>query len=145
MTLGSGAWHSEQNASETEGMRFIQLWVMPDVVDLPPGVEQKVLTKDDRRGRLLKAIAPDGGEVKVHGDASVYISSLAAGESVNHEVAEGRGAYLYVIEGEVDVNGQTMSTGDAAKIWDEPTVEIAASSESELILVDVNRHKRFPF
>jgi redox-sensitive bicupin YhaK (pirin superfamily) len=145
MTLGSGAWHSEQNASETEGMRFIQLWVMPDVVNLPPGVEQKVLTKDDRRGRLLKAIAPEGGEVKVHGDASVYISSLGAGESVKHEVAEDRGAYLYVIEGEVDVNGQTMSTGDAAKIWEEPTVEIAASSESELILVDVNRHKRFPF
>jgi redox-sensitive bicupin YhaK (pirin superfamily) len=64
---------------------------------------------------------------------------------VKHEIGRARGAYLYVIEGEVDVNGHAMSTGDAAKIWDEPTVEIAASNESELILVDVNRHKRFPF
>ena len=145
MTLGSGAWHSEQNASGTEGMRFIQLWVMPDQVNLSPGVEQKVLTKEDRRGRLLKAIAPEGGEVKVHGDASVYVSSLAAGESVKHEIGDERGVYLYVIEGEIEVNGERMSTGDAAKIWDEPTLEIAASADSELILVDVNRHKRFPF
>ena len=145
MTLGSGAWHSEQNASETDGMRFIQLWVMPDLLNLPPGVEQKVLTRDDRRGRLLRAIAPEGGEVKVHGDASVYVSSLGADQSVKHEIAEGRGAYLYVIDGEVEVNGHTMSTGDAAKIWDEPTIEIAATRGSELILVDVNRHKRFPF
>jgi redox-sensitive bicupin YhaK (pirin superfamily) len=145
MTLGSGAWHSEQNGSETEGMRFIQMWIMPDQIDLPPGVEQKVLTTEDRRGRLLKAIAPEGGEVEVHGDASVYISALANGESVKHEVGEGRGAYLYVISGDIDVNGQGMSTGDAAKIWDEPTVEIAASGDAELILVDVDRHKRFPF
>jgi quercetin 2,3-dioxygenase len=145
MTLGSGAWHSEQNASETEGMRFIQLWVMPDRINLPPGVEQKVLTKEDRRGRLLKAIAPEGGEVKVHGDASVYISSLTAGESVKQEIDGDRGAYLYVIEGEVEGGGEPMLTGDAAKIWDEPTVEISASTDSELILVDVNRHKRFPF
>jgi redox-sensitive bicupin YhaK (pirin superfamily) len=145
MSLGSGAWHSEQNASEGEGMRFIQIWIMPDRINLPPGVEQRALTKEDRRGRLLKAIASEGGEIKVHGDASVYISSLASGESVKHEVEEGRGAYLYAIAGEIDVNGLGMSTGDAAKIRDEPTVEIAASKDSELILVDVNRHKRFPF
>ena len=144
MSLGSGAWHSEQNASETEPMRFIQLWIKPDQLNLPPGVEQKVLTKEDRRGRLLKAIAPDG-EVTVHGDAAVYISSLAPGESVKHEIHDGRGCYLYAIEGEIDVNGERMSTGDAARIWDEPMLEIAASSDAELILVDVNLNKRSPF
>jgi redox-sensitive bicupin YhaK (pirin superfamily) len=145
MTLGSGAWHSEQNASETEGMRFIQMWIIPDQLDLRPGVEQKVLTKEDRRGRLLKAIATDGGEVSVHGDASVYISSLASGEAVKHALGDDRGAYLYVIDGDVDVNAEPMSTGDAAKVHDEPVMEIAASGDSELIMVDVNRHKRAPF
>jgi len=145
MTLGSGAWHSEQNASENEGMRFIQIWIMPDRMNLSPGVEQKVLTREDRRGRLLKAMAPEGGQVMVHGDASVYISSLAAGETVKHDVAEGRGAYLYIIEGEVDANGEKVSTGDAAKIRDEPAVEITATEDAELILVDVNLQKRSPF
>ena len=81
----------------------------------------------------------------VHGDAAVYISSLAPGESVKHEIHHGRGCYLYAIEGEIDVNGERMSTGDAARIWDEPMLEIAASSDAELILVDVNLNKRSPF
>src|SRR5215212_4515789 len=58
MTLGSGAWHSEQNASKDEGMRFIQIWILPDEGGLEPGVEQRVLTKDDRTNRLLRAFAP---------------------------------------------------------------------------------------
>jgi redox-sensitive bicupin YhaK (pirin superfamily) len=145
MTLGSGAWHSEQNASETEPMRFIQMWILPDQLNLPPGVEQKILGKDDRRGRLLKAIAPEGGEVEVHGDASVYISSLAGGESVKHELAEGRGLYLYVIDGDVEVNGERMETGGAARIRDEATLEIPASRESEVIAVDVNLSRRASF
>jgi redox-sensitive bicupin YhaK (pirin superfamily) len=145
MTLGSGAWHSEQNASDAEPMRFIQMWIMPDKLNLPPGVEQKVLSKEDRRGRFLKAIAPDGGEITVHGDASVYIASLVGGESVKHELTDARGLYLYVIEGEVEVNGERMTTGDAARIRDEPTVEITASNDSELIAVDVNLGKRSPF
>ena len=70
MSLGSGSWHSEQNASETEPMRFIQMWIMPREQGLQPSVEQKVFTKDDRAGRLLRIISGDGGEaVSVHQDA----------------------------------------------------------------------------
>jgi redox-sensitive bicupin YhaK (pirin superfamily) len=139
MTLGRGAYHSEQNGSKDEPMRFIQMWIMPDQRGLEPGVEQKVLTKEDRRGRLLKAISPEGGEaVKVHGDASVFISSLVAGEAVKHDLGEGRGAYFYVISGEVEMNGERMATGDAARIREEPALEIAARGESELLMVDVD-------
>ena len=61
MTLGAGAWHSEQNASETEPMRFIQIWILPDTPSLPPAVEQRVFTQEDRTNRLLKVIGPEGG------------------------------------------------------------------------------------
>jgi quercetin 2,3-dioxygenase len=138
MTLGRGAYHSEQNASETEPMRFIQIWIMPAERGLPPGVEQKVFTTDDRTDTLLKAISGDDGDaVLVHQDAHVFVSRMNAGRSVEHSLAPGRGVYLYVIEGDVGVNGERMETGAAAQITDEERAEIAASSASELILVDV--------
>src|SRR6266700_3236167 len=85
MTLGSGAWHSEQNASEDEPMRFIQMWIMPSERGLTPGVEQRVFTEDDRTGRLLRAISPEGGDaVKVHGSASMYVSRLPSGHAASH-------------------------------------------------------------
>lgn len=139
MTLGSGARHSEQNASQTEGMRFIQIWIMPSEQGLTPGVEQKVFTKDDRTDTLLRAISGDGGEaVLVHQDAHMFVSHLNPGASVTHAMGEGRGVYLYVIEGDVRVNGEAMATGDAAQIRDEPAVAIEAVADSELIMVDVS-------
>jgi redox-sensitive bicupin YhaK (pirin superfamily) len=138
MTLGSGAWHSEQNASETEPMRFIQLWIVPSERGLAPGVEQKVFSTEDRTDRLRKVISGDDGDaVLVHQDAHVFVSRLSAGRSVRHDLADGRGVYLYVIEGDARVNGKPMATGAAAQIQGEPTVEIESAAHTELILVDV--------
>jgi redox-sensitive bicupin YhaK (pirin superfamily) len=138
MTLGSGAWHSEQNASETEPMRFIQIWILPAERGLPPGVEQKVFTARDRTDRLLRAISGDGGDaVLVHQNAHVFVSRLTAGTTVTHALGPGRGAYLYVIEGAVAVNGEPMTAGAAAQITDETSIATRAAQLSELILVDV--------
>ena len=139
MTLGSGAMHSEQNASETEPMRFIQIWITPAERGLQPGVEQKAFSAADRTDRLLTVISgdDDGEAVLVHQDAHVYVSQLKAGSSVAHDMSSGRGIYLYVIAGEVEVNGELMATGDAVQITDEPSVSIDAMDTSELILVDV--------
>ena len=138
MTLGRGAWHSEQNASDTEPMRFIQMWIIPDERGLPPGVEQKVFTMEDRTDRLLLAISPEGGEaVKVNGDASVYVSRLTAGTEAAHAVRGGRGAYLYLISGDLSLDGERLGTGDAARITREPELTLRAEADTELILVDV--------
>jgi redox-sensitive bicupin YhaK (pirin superfamily) len=139
MTLGSGAFHSEQNGSETEPMRFIQMWIMPERQGLEPGVEQRVFTIDDRTGNLLEVISPEGGTpVKVHGNARVFVSRLVPPETVEHALAEGRGGYLYVISGDVTVNGEPMVTGSAARVREEPAIAITPNAESELILVDVD-------
>jgi quercetin 2,3-dioxygenase len=139
MTLGSGAWHSEQNASETEPMRFIQIWIMPGERGLPPGVEQKVFTQEDRTDRLLKAISgDDAGAVLVHQDAHVFLARLNPGVDVGHDLGAGRGVYLYVIGGDVDVVGERMSTGDAAEIWDVPAIPVHANMATEMIAVDVS-------
>jgi redox-sensitive bicupin YhaK (pirin superfamily) len=138
MTLGRGAWHSEQNGSETEPMRFIQLWIMPTERGLSPSLEQKVFTEQDRTDRLLEVLSPDGGEaVKVHGDARVFVSRLNAGTEIAHKLGAGRGAYLYVIEGALRAGDEKLGTGDAAKVRDEDTFPLAADETTELILVDV--------
>ncbi len=138
MTLGSGALHSEQNASATEPMRFIQIWILPEEGGLEPGVEQKVFTTDDRTNRLLEALSSEGGEaVTIHGDARVLISRLEAANTVAHDFADGRAGYLYVISGAVDVNGTHLATGDAVTITDEASVSLTAGEDTELIMVDV--------
>ena len=138
MTLGSGALHSELNASQTEPMRFIQIWILPDTPGLPPGVEQKVFTREERTNRLLKVLAPDGGEaVTVHQDATVHVAHLDPGAEVRHAIGPGRGVYAYLIEGEATFNGEAVATGDAAKLQDEPELAVRATAPSELILVDV--------
>ena len=138
MTLGSGALHSELNASATEPMRFIQIWILPDTADLQPAVEQRIFTKEDRTDRLLRVIGPEGGDVvKVHQDASVHVACLSPGVAVTHDLGVGRGAYLYVIEGDVALGAESLATGDAAKVTDERELTVRASQDSELILVDV--------
>ena len=138
MTLGSGALHSELNASETEPMRFIQIWILPDAPDLTPRVEQRIFSKEDRTNRLLKVIGPEGGDVvKVHQDASVHVASLEPGVEVVHHIGLDRGVYAYLIEGAAQFSGKDLSTGDAIKVTDERELAIRADHATELILVDV--------
>ena len=139
MTLGRGAFHSEQNASETRPMRFIQMWILPAELGLEPGVEQKKFTPEDRTDRLLKVISGDGGDaVLVHQDAHVFVSRLREGVEVTHALGEGRGVYLYVIDGDAEVLGEHMTTGDAAEIQAESSIPISANAQTELIAVDVS-------
>jgi redox-sensitive bicupin YhaK (pirin superfamily) len=138
MTLGSGAEHSEQNASGTEPMQFLQLWILPDTPGLPPGIQQRQFTKDERTGRLLQVIGPDADALKVRQDAAaVYVAALPAGTDVSHAFPVGRGGYLYLIEGGLAAGNQQLATGDAIKIRDEPDLRLMATQPSELILVDV--------
>jgi quercetin 2,3-dioxygenase len=138
MTLGSGAQHSEQNASTEAPMRFIQIWILPDTPGLTPEVEQQVFSREDRAGRLLRVVGPDGGDaVRVHQDASVHVAALAAGEEVVHQLGQGRGAYAYLIDGRARFDGQPAATGDAAKVTGQASLAIRAEAPSELILVDV--------
>jgi redox-sensitive bicupin YhaK (pirin superfamily) len=138
MTLGSGAEHSEQNGSKTEPMEFLQLWILPDTPSLPPGLQQRHFTKEDRTDRLLKVIGPGADDpVRVHQDATVHVSRLSPGSVVEYDFRPARGGYLYLIEGRATVATEELATGDAAKIADEAALHIEAREASELILVDV--------
>jgi len=139
MTLGSGAYHSERNHSQTEEMQFIQMWIMPSERGLPPSVEQRQYGEKDRLNRLLRILRPDGSDgegVSVHRDVSMYVSRLDPGVSVEHAFGEGRGGYFYLISGAADINGEPMRAGDATYVRAAGIFSIAATSLSELLMVD---------
>jgi quercetin 2,3-dioxygenase len=138
MTLGSGALHSERNGSATEPMRFLQFWILPDTPSLPPSVEQRQFSKEERSNRLLRVADGAGDDVvKIHQDASVHVASLQPGVEVSYTFDDRRAGYLYMIEGVVSLNGETLTTGDAAKIFGPEEVRLRAVDGSELILIDV--------
>jgi redox-sensitive bicupin YhaK (pirin superfamily) len=139
MTLGSGAQHSERNGSATEPMRFLQFWILPDTPALPPSVEQRQFTREERLGRLLQVLGPTGGDVvKVHQDAAAFVAALDPGDEVEHMLDEARAGYLYVIGGAVALNGgETLATGDAVKAYGLELLRLRAVEETELILIDV--------
>jgi len=138
MTLGSGAMHSERNGSKTESMRFLQFWILPETGGLPPSVEQRQFTKDDRRNRLLQVIGPAGGDVvKVHQDATVHVAALDPGVEVEHVFGDDRAGYMYLIGGAARLNDDELSAGDAVKVHGPERVRIRSGEETELILIEV--------
>lgn len=138
-TLGWGMQHSERNGSQEHPMRFLQFWILPDKANLKPSIEQRQYTKEDRAGKLLEVLNPEGdGALKVHQDARVYVSSLEPGQVVEHPMGARRGLYVYLIDGRAAFNDQEVRTGDAAIVTDEHSLRIEATdAESELILIDV--------
>jgi len=142
MSAGTGVRHSEYNASKEKPLRLVQLWVLPAVKGLEPSWEQKKFTREERAGKLLPVAVPAesgsaNGGVKIHQDATIYASVLRPGDSVAHKLGSGRRAYLFVVSGEVELNGQKLSGGDQARITDESKLMLAGKSDAELLLLDL--------
>jgi redox-sensitive bicupin YhaK (pirin superfamily) len=139
MSAGKGIMHSEANASREKPVHFMQLWVLPRTAGLPPRWEQRQFSVQQRQGRLLPVVSSGSvaDTLTIDQDATIYVSRLAAGESVVHTAAEHRRAYLFVISGEITLNGTPLAHGDQAKIQDETRLQIAAKEGAEIILLDL--------
>ena len=139
MTAGTGIEHSEFNASETEPVHFLQIWLIPDKRGLPPSYEQKPVPLEERSGKLRLVAAPDAkdGAVTLHEDARVYVANLSAGERVAHDIAPGRGVWVQVARGIVGLNGTELREGDGAAVEEEKSVTIEAETDSEILLFDL--------
>ncbi len=139
MSAGSGIMHSEFNHSREEPVHFLQIWIMPDVTGIPPEYEERKFDAQAKRGVLRLVASADGreGSVRVHQDASVYASILAAGESVTHRMSPKRGAFVQVARGEVAVNGSRLGAGDGAKISGESALVFDQAQDAEFLLFDL--------
>ena len=118
MSAGTGVTHSEYNPSPTERLHLMQIWIKPEARNLEPSYEQKKFPAEGRRGRLqlLASREANHGSVKIHQDAALYTALLETGQSVEHSLAPGRGAWIQVARGQVEVNGTSLAAGDGAAI-----------------------------
>jgi len=142
MSAGTGVEHSEYNASKSAPVHLLQFWILPAAKGLAPSWEQLRFTSAERRGKLLPVAVPvdsaDGAKaVRIHQDATVHASELAPGETVQHALAAGRRAYLFVISGELVVNGEALRAGDQARITAERELRIAAAQDAHFLLMDL--------
>ena len=139
MSAGTGVRHSEYNASRTEPVHLLQIWIQPARAGIAPEYEQKTFPDSERRGRLRLIAAPDGrdGAVTIHQDAAVYATTLARGEAVEHALAAGRLGWLQVARGALLLNGERLAQGDGAAIEDEHALAIEALEHAEALLFDL--------
>jgi redox-sensitive bicupin YhaK (pirin superfamily) len=139
MTAGTGVAHSEFNFSEEAPVKLLQMWVLPERAGLTPSYEQKQFTSEQRAGELLPIASGQGapGAVKIHQDATFYVSRLRAGDRVGLRLKPGRRAFFYVIDGEVTLNGERLGAGDQARVTDVTELDIAGEREGEVILIDL--------
>src|SRR5262249_38290062 len=129
MTAGTGGRHSELNASRSEPVHLLQIWILPATTGLAAGYEQTTVAEKNRRGVLRLVAAPDGrdGAVTIHQDVQLYASVLAPGEKVTHTLPRGRFAWVQVARGAVTLNGRTLTHGDGAAVSDETALAIVAT------------------
>jgi len=137
MSAGTGIRHSEFNHSKTEPVHFLQIWIVPDREGIAPRYDQKRFPDNEKRGRLRLVGSTDGrdGSIVIHQDVQFFAAVLSTGEEVTHALAAGRRAWLQVVRGAVEANGQRIDAGDSAAVDDEAALTVTARNEDAEILV----------
>jgi redox-sensitive bicupin YhaK (pirin superfamily) len=139
MSAGTGVTHSEFNASDKDGVHFLQIWIEPNRRGVKPGYEEKRFEAESKRGRLRLIASPDGaeGSVSLHQDARLYAALVDGDDRLEHEVAPGRRMYLHVVRGELEANGEKLGAGDAMKLTGENRVRLERARDAEVLLFDL--------
>jgi redox-sensitive bicupin YhaK (pirin superfamily) len=139
MSAGTGITHSEFNHSRDEPVHFLQIWILPERMGLPPSYEQRAFSTEEKRRQLRLVASRDGREssVTIHQDVSVYLALLAASEQVRHPLARGRHAWVQIVRGAALLNGISLLVGDGAAVSGEEFLRLDAREEAEILLFDM--------
>ena len=139
MSAGSGVRHSEFNHAEGESTHFLQIWIEPNVTGIDPSYEQKTVPESAKRGQLALVAAPEAGDhtVKIHADARLYAGLLDGAESATLSLNPARKAYVFLVRGHLQVNGQALSAGDAAMLQAESSLVLGQGQNAEVLVFDL--------
>jgi quercetin 2,3-dioxygenase len=139
MSAGTGVRHSEFNASKTEPVHFLQIWIIPEKKGIAPGYEQKAFSDAEKQGRLRLIGSRDGreGSVTIHQDVDLYATLLGKGDVVDHAIAPGRGGWVQVARGSVSLNGEALGEGDGVGVSTSGPLRIEGLADAEVLLFDM--------
>jgi redox-sensitive bicupin YhaK (pirin superfamily) len=139
MSAGRGVQHSEFNPSASEGVHFLQIWILPNVSGIAPSYEEKRFSAEEKRGRLRLVASPDRaeGSVLIQQDARVYAGMFNGDESAELVIGPGRRAYVHVALGAVTANGAGLEAGDALKLTDMGKVTLRQGRDAEVLVFDL--------
>ena len=139
MSAGTGVTHSEFNASDREPVHFLQIWIEPDTRGVAPGYEEAHFDAAAKRGKLRLVASPDGrdGSVTIHQDARLYAALLDGEERAELALVPGRRAYVHVVRGSAEANGQPLAAGDALKISGADAVRLGRAKDAEVLVFDL--------
>jgi len=139
MSAGRGVQHSEFNASGSEPVHFLQIWIQPNVKGIAPSYEEKHFGTDQRRARLCLIASPDraAGSLLIHQDARVYAGLFDGAEHAQLEIKSGRQVYVHVARGDISANGTVLSGGDALKLLAMDTLQLSDARKAEVLVFDL--------
>lgn len=139
MSAGTGITHSEFNASDTEPVNFLQIWIIPNQRGIEPSYEQKYFETAQKHQRWCLLASPEGrdGSCLIHQDALMMCTILCAGETSSYQIPNQRSCYVHLVRGEASVNDQKLTAGDALRIVNEEALYFFAQQEAEILLFDL--------
>jgi redox-sensitive bicupin YhaK (pirin superfamily) len=139
MSAGTGVRHSEFNASKTEPVHFLQIWILPSRQGAAPSYAQKLFPDSEKRGTLRLVVSPDGadGSVSLMQDVRLYAAILDADEKVEHVVRPGRHAWIQVTSGRLRVGADTLEEGDGASTSDPGSLALEGEERAEVLVFDL--------
>lgn len=140
MSAGTGISHSEMNKNTDKAVKFLQIWVFPKAQNITPRYGQITLNADDRKNKFQQIVSPDktGEGTWINQDAWFHLGKFDQGQSVNYELKQkGNGVYVFVLSGDVTVNGTDLNNRDGMGVWDIDSVPFKMNSEVEVLLMEV--------
>ena len=139
MSAGTGVQHSEFNHAQGQTTHLLQIWIEPNVKGIAPSYEQKTFSDDEKRGKLRLVASNEGadGSVKVHADAKIYAALLDGDEAATLALNLARKTYVQVVGGSLQVNGQTLTQGDAAMLQQESRLQLDRGQRAEVLVFDL--------
>lgn len=140
MSAGTGILHSEFNHSQIDLVNLLQLWIIPKERNIAPRYDQKVFPIDGIKNNLLKVVSGSKSDdtLYIHQDAAISLGKLEGGNKLLYNFSyKGNGVYLFVMKGNVSVDGDDLNERDSAGIYETDKFEISASTDSEFVLVEV--------
>ncbi|MDQ8734195.1 pirin family protein [Paenibacillus sp. LHD-38] len=139
MSAGTGVIHTEFNASEETELRLLQLWFMPKERGLAPSYEASRFDIDKLHNALLPVVSDQAHDqaASIGQELTIYLSKLDQGKQLSYAVEPGRKQFIYIIEGELQVHGETLEAGDTAQIEAADELSFAASSPAFFMFIDL--------